>query len=108
MTSSPNKILSLYSPFPSLSEAEHVASRLLSEKLIACANIIPGGRSIYMWEGKSHHDEEVFVFFKSQLSLKDRLIQRLGELHPYEVPAIIQLEASANTEYSKWLREQTS
>lgn len=85
-----------------------MASKLLDEKLIACANILPGGRSIYMWEGNVQHEEEVFVFFKSQLVLKEHLVKRLKELHSYETPAIIQLEATANTEYADWLKEQTS
>ena len=36
-------------------------SNLVSNKLAACVNIIPGLISVYEWEGKINNDEEVLV-----------------------------------------------
>ena len=33
-------------------EAGNIAKTLVTEKLVACVNIIPGIRSTYWWEGK--------------------------------------------------------
>lgn len=103
MSKSPNNIISIYCPFPSQEEAEKVATALLSENLIACANILPSGLSIYNWQGKAQRESETFVFFKTSAETAPRTIKRIEELHPYDVPAILQFTVNANPEYVKWV-----
>lgn len=103
LSNSDSEIASIYSPFPSKEKAEEIARILLEEKLIACANIFPGVTSIYFWDGLIQNDVEVVVFFKTSFSHVQKAIQRIEELHPYEVPGVIQLEAQANPSYAKWV-----
>lgn len=79
----------IWCPFPSREAAANVASTLLDEKLIACANLLPGMLSLYEWKGERGEDEEAGALFKTDAALLDQAIARIGELHPYEQPAIL-------------------
>lgn len=108
MTSFPNnnnQIISIYCPFPSVEEAEKTAQTLLDEKLIACANILPSGLSVYVWEGKVQKESETYVFFKTSAKVASQTIKRIEELHPYEVPAIIRFEAESNKAFADWVKD---
>jgi periplasmic divalent cation tolerance protein len=76
-------------PFPDGDSAASAASTLLDEGLIACANILPGMRSIYLWRGERGDEAEVGVLFKTNAARLPRLVARLAELHPYDEPAIV-------------------
>lgn len=56
---------------------------------MACANILPPMRSIYVWNGERGEGREVGVLFKTDASLLDRATARLAEIHPYEAPAVL-------------------
>ena len=79
----------VWCPFPDETSAEAAAGMLLDEGLIACANIVPGIRSRYVWQGERHSGDEVGVLFKTTADRLDRTVARLGELHPYDAPAIV-------------------
>lgn len=76
-------------PFPDAASAEQTASVLLDERLITCANILPGMRSLYEWNGERGEAAETGVLFKTDATVLDRLIARLAALHPYAQPAIL-------------------
>lgn len=42
----------IWCPFSDAESAEAVASALLDERLIACANLLPAVRSLYRWNGE--------------------------------------------------------
>lgn len=46
------------------SEAEKIAQHLVSKHLIACANILPGVKSVYEWKGKVEQSNEVLLMIK--------------------------------------------
>jgi periplasmic divalent cation tolerance protein len=75
-------------PFPDEAEARAVAGALLDEKLIACANIVPGMVSLYEWQGERGEAREVGVLFKTRRALAQALLTRLDQLHSYQTPAI--------------------
>jgi periplasmic divalent cation tolerance protein len=79
----------IWSPLPDAETAERIAATLLDEALIACANIMGPMTSLYVWKGERGRDEETGVLFKTNAAVLDRAIARLGELHPYEEPAIL-------------------
>ena len=49
----------------SAQEADALVETLLEERLIGCANVVPGVRSHYWWEGEICHDEEVLLFMET-------------------------------------------
>ena len=49
----------------SLAESDALVNKLLEERLIGCANLIPGVRSRYWWEGEICSDEEVVLLMET-------------------------------------------
>lgn len=83
------KILLALSTFPDRETAQRISNQLVEEKFAACANILPGIESIYRWQGKIESGNETLVFFKVSEDRKAAFQEKLGSLHPYEVPEII-------------------
>lgn len=79
----------VWCPCPDAETAKSIAENLLAENLIACANILPGIESVFEWNGECASAQEVAVLFKTTERLLNRLVDRLGELHPYDTPAIL-------------------
>lgn len=79
----------MYAPFPDRESARSAAKQLLSEKLIACANVLGEIESLFVWEDRPDSSTEIGVIFKTDSTLLDRASERLGELHPYDTPAIL-------------------
>lgn len=89
-------------------DAESLAEQLLDEHLIGCANLVPGVRSLYRWQGELCRDEEVVMLMETTAELAETATRRLRELHRYGVPKIITLDpADCDPDYRAWLREVT-
>lgn len=76
-------------PFPDGEAARQAIASLLDEGLIACANVISGMTSFYQWQGERGEASEAGVILKTDAALIAPLVARLGELHPYDEPAIL-------------------
>lgn len=85
----------IWCPFGDEPSAAAAASQLLDEGLVACANILPPMRSLYVWKGERGEGREVAVLFKTDASLLDRATERLAEIHPYDAPAVLGWRADA-------------
>ena len=85
----------VWCPMPDRSTAHSIAARLLEEGLIACANILGEMESLFVWQGACDSATETAVLFKTTATRLEAVIARLGELHPYETPAIIGWRADA-------------
>lgn len=89
-------------------KAAEIARSLISLKLAPCANIIPEIRSIYTWKNVIYDEGEALIIIKTRKSLVDRLKQKIKELHPYEVPEIIALDAAdVHQPYLEWVLTNT-
>jgi periplasmic divalent cation tolerance protein len=89
-----------------LAEARHIGERLVEERLVACANVVPGVDSTYRWKGKVERASEALLLMKTSSEKLDRLISRVKELHSYEVPEVLALPIERGSpEYLKWLKE---
>lgn len=85
----------IWSPFESEEAAVKAASQLLDEGLIACANLVPGVRSLYIWQGERGEARECGALLKTDASLLDKAVARLAAIHPYETPAVVGWRADA-------------
>ncbi len=93
---------------PSLAIAEELGTALVDEQLAACANLVPGLRSIYRWEGKVERADEVLLLIKTRAELFEALRARVVALHPYEVPEVIRLGIEAgHAPYLEWIQAST-
>jgi periplasmic divalent cation tolerance protein len=96
------EITLIYCPCPTPQVAQEIASSLLNEKLIACANITQG-ESLYHWEGSLTRSTEAYLLCKTTPELAPSARNRLQTLHPYEIPAILSFSADATTPFAAWL-----
>jgi periplasmic divalent cation tolerance protein len=89
---------------PDLVTAEAIANTLVDEELAACVNIIPGVRSVYLWEGQRTTSQEHLLLIKAMASDYETIEETILELHPYELPEIIAVSISAGLpDYLDWL-----
>jgi len=93
---------------PDSGTAESIARAVVAEGLAACANLLPGMRSIYRWQGAVEEATEVVLLLKSRRDLFDRLERRIRDLHPYDVPCIVAWPIIAGHKpYLEWLTAET-
>ena len=103
-----SRLLEVRTTFASHEDAERISRQLVSEKLAACAQIVPGVTSIYMWESMLRHDSEVLVLLKTTETAWPALRDRLASVHPYDIPELIALPIENGTfDYMNWVRENT-
>ncbi len=84
--------------------SDKIASQLVEEHIAACVNILPKVTSIYRFEGKLVKDIEHLLVIKTSRNLWHTLKKRVLELHPYDIPEIIQLKIEDGHEpYLQWI-----
>jgi periplasmic divalent cation tolerance protein len=99
-----DQILLAVSTFPDVETATRVAEALVTEKLVACANLIPAVHSIYRWKEKIETTGEVMVFFKTTQDRLAAFEEKLRSHHPYEVPELICFKVdSGSPDYLRWV-----
>jgi periplasmic divalent cation tolerance protein len=87
-------------------EARKIARTLLEEKLVACANIIPRIESLYWWQGEIEEDEESLLLVKTSSKQVDTVIERVKEIHSYDIPCVVEIRIDKGSEdYLHWLEE---
>ena len=85
-------------------EAKIISDKLLEEKLIACANIVPGVNSFFWWESKIDQAQEVLMILKTKDKLLNKIIKTVKAYHSYQVPEIIALPiVDGNPDYLRWI-----
>lgn len=81
-------------------ESEKIAKVLVEERLAACVNVADVN-SYYRWEGEFCKDKEALLIIKTEKSMIDSIIERIKEVHSYELPEIIAIPIVAG--YDKYL-----
>lgn len=89
--------------------AETLASTLVEERLAACVNVIAGVVSVYRWKGAVERSTESLLVAKTGDAALARLIARITEIHPYDVPEIVAVDPSeVSRAYLDWVESETS
>jgi len=89
---------------PDLETATRIARGLVERSLVACANLLPGARSIFRWQGRIEESDEILIVLKTTQARVGELERTLGELHPYDVPECVVLAPShVEAKYLAWL-----
>jgi len=88
--------------------ATGIARELVAARLAACVNVVPGIRSVYRWEGAIHEETEAMLVIKTTAHRCAELAARIAELHPYDVPEVLELAATGGSEaYLAWVGGET-
>lgn len=90
-------------------QAEAIGRALVTERLAACANILPGMRSIYQWQGAVETAEETVLIAKTRQSLAEALTARVKALHTYDVPCVVTLPITGgHPDFLRWIEDETA
>lgn len=91
---------------PDRATADQIVDRLVQEGLIACGTISAGVSSIFRWQGAQERADEILVIMKTTESQAARVIARVRDLHPYDVPEVLFLPVTIGYDpYMQWVRE---
>ena len=86
-------------------EASRLARTLVTERLAACATLIPSVESYYEWQGATEIATETLLLLKTDLANIAALEARLLALHSYETPEFLILPVEAGSEkYLAWMK----
>jgi periplasmic divalent cation tolerance protein len=87
-------------------KAEALAKALVTERLAACVNIVPGAVSYYRWQGKLCRDAECLLVAKTSAAKLPALERWVASHHPYTVPEVLALKVEAGSRlYLRWLAD---
>lgn len=99
----PQPILIL-STCESREQSERIAGALVSERLAACVNIVPGVTSVYRWQGAVETASEYLLVIKTTAEQARAAEERAAQLHSYETPEWIRIPIEGGSErYLSWL-----
>jgi periplasmic divalent cation tolerance protein len=71
--------------------------------------MLPGARSLYRWNGAITDEVETVLLLKTRSAILHAIEQAFNELHPYKVPELLALPASAGLDrYVAWIAAETS
>ncbi len=85
------------------SSAEELASHLVTDKLVACVQVMPI-TSYYTWQGAFNKDAEWLLLIKTKTSRYSDVEKALLTHHPYDTPEIIQIPITQGSQtYLQWI-----
>jgi periplasmic divalent cation tolerance protein len=100
-------ILLLRTTFSDAAVADHVARRMIEQRLAACASLSPT-RSVYRWQGVVETAEETVVLFKTTHDRAAALQAAIAALHDYDMPVIETWDAGVEPEVAAWIYDETA
>ena len=91
-------------------EGKELAKYLVNKRLAACVNIISTVESFYWWNGEIQEENEIMLIIKTNPEIEEKLIEEIKNNHPYDVPAIYQIESTKliYKPYLDWVIKETS
>ena len=90
-------------------EAVAFIRALLDRRVVACGTVLPGGRSLYRWEGQVVDEREAVVMLKTHHERLPALEEAFADLHPYRVPELLALPVAAGLDrYLGWIDAETA
>jgi len=90
---------------PDDDRADALARTLVDERLAACVNVHAPMMSTYRWKGAVERDAERQIVIKTPRARRAAVEARVRELHPYDLPEFVVLDAAAGEAYAAWVRE---
>jgi periplasmic divalent cation tolerance protein len=102
------RVVFVYTTWPSIVEAERAGRQLVERRLCACVNILPGMVSLYWWQGAIERGEEAVMIVKTRAVLAEQVRTSVRQMHSYTTPAVLVLPIeTTDPDYKKWLLTET-
>jgi periplasmic divalent cation tolerance protein len=101
-------VLLVITTLPDKTSATRLADRLIEQGLAACVNIGAPVTSVYRWEGRLEHGEELLLTIKTSTARYPALEAAIVDGHPYELPEVIAVPVTAGlNKYLAWIETCT-
>jgi len=102
-------VVVIYTTIDNMQDARKIAHTLVEEQLVACVNIIPNVESVYRWKGNIEEDNEYILIARTIDDNVEKAIQRIEQIHTYELPDIIVLPVTGGLkEYLDYVANETT
>ena len=108
-SSKPHNVRIVFITAPTRAHALRIARALVSRRLAACVNCVPGIRSIFRWRGRVDACAETLLIAKTTARRLPALTAAVRRLHPYELPEVLALPtAGGSPAYLRWVARSCS
>jgi periplasmic divalent cation tolerance protein len=88
-------------------EAKKIANILLSQRKVACVNILPSVSSFFWWHDKLDSVQESLLLVKTKAPVVNEIVGLVKEIHSYDIPEIIAVPiVGGNQEYLEWIGKE--
>ena len=101
-------LILILTTMPDNASVDELARILVDERLAACVNVHAPMISVYRWNGTVEQGSERQVVIKTTRDRVYALQTRLHELHPYELPEFLIVEADGSDAYAAWVIDGVS
>ncbi len=104
-----SEVVIVFVTVPDLREGSRISKAILTSRLAACVNVIPGIQSMYQWKGKIVQEKEAMLVLKTTRLRYQKLEQKIKQLNPYEVPEIIAIPLIYGlSQYIEWVKREVA
>lgn len=88
-------------------EAKKIANILLSQRKVACVNILSGVSSFFWWHDKLDSVQESLLLVKTKAPVVNEIVGLVKEIHSYDIPEIIAVPiVGGNQDYLEWIGKE--
>ena len=100
--------LLVFTTLPDSSSAVKLADALVNARHAACVHTLPAGLSVYRWNGKVEHTNEVSMLIKTTQNAYPALEKAIRASHPYDLPEILAVPVIGGLPaYLDWIDTET-
>ncbi len=96
-------VVLILSTFDTAAAAEACGRQLVADGLAACVQVDGPIRSIFRWQGEVQIAEEFRLLIKTAPAAAAACQVALEQLHDYDLPEIVVLDAAASPAYAAWV-----
>lgn len=97
-------IVFVYVTHPDADTALALGRKLVEEGLAACANVLPGMKTVYRWQERIEEGTEAVMIVKTRADLMTALQARIISEHPFDCPCVAALPvAGGSPDYLDWI-----
>ena len=98
----------ILSTCPEAGVAADIAQALVTDRIAACVNIIPGIASRFRWGGQIENADELLLIIKTTRDRYHDAEKKIRAMHPYALPEIIAVPITLGlADYLNWIDQET-
>ena len=87
-------------------EANQIATKLINNNLIACANIVSNIQSIFKWKSKLIKNKETILLAKTKKSKTKDIVNMVSKIHSYENPCVVFFDVEEGSkQFLTWVNQ---